>query len=293
MSVRIDAVTAQRSAADSRTLAAQSAEACLRQHAGQSPCDLPLLVYAGVYRDGNVVEPAQAPYAQRALADGGTLRGSAFSFDVDHLLSGIEVADGMIRTQKLGRAMVVGVDSAVTYTEPSGLRFDPAAGALLLTPSTNGEGFSAYRTDVYAEHRELHQGRLVWVGEEEGGPRHEMIVAQSERYLGACIDSAVLSLRTFCEEVDMSLSDGTLIIPSQSPMGFPGALRAELGLPETAVVDATSELGPVSTAGPLFALQLAMADGRWSAARRVLFVTVSPGIVVSMALYEQHHGRPV
>ena len=291
MAVRIDAVSAVRPPGlsdDSRSLAAWSAEACMERGSGNGEATVPLLVYAGVYRDGNVVEPAQAPYAQRHLAEKRRMAGTAFSFDVDHLMPGIEIADGMIRSQRLERAMVVAVDSGVIFTEPKDCRVHPAAGALLLSPSDNGEGFSAFRTDVFPEHRELHQGRLVWIEPGNGTPpHHEMIVAQSPGYLSACVKAARDAVEAFVDDVDLVLDDDTLIVPSQTPIGFPEALRDVLGLSERTVVDAADALGAAHTAGPLLALDKAMQDGRFARAKRVLFVTVTPGIVVSIALYDR------
>ena len=113
MAVRIDAVSSLRpssGASDSRSLAASSADACLARGSANGDATLPLIVYAGIYRDGNVVEPAQAPYTQRYLAEKQRVADNAFSFDVDHLMPGVEIADGMIRSQGLERAMVLAVD---------------------------------------------------------------------------------------------------------------------------------------------------------------------------------------
>jgi 3-oxoacyl-[acyl-carrier-protein] synthase-3 len=286
MAVRIDAVYCTRprhAASDSRSLAAASAEMCLERGSGHG--SVPLIVYAGVYRDGNVVEPAQAPYAQRHLAEKQGVAGNGFSFDVDQLMSGIEIADGMIRSQGLDRAMVLAADSAVSFVE--GPRVQAAAGALLLAPCGGGEGFTAFRTDVFPEHRGLHDGCLVWTGAKDGDPRHEMVLAQSPGYLQACVLDACESVQAFCADVDLVLGGDTLVLPSQAPLGFPGALREALGLSEEAVVDVRDELGPSLTAGPLLALEQAVQDGRFERASRVVFVTVSPGIIVSVAMYQR------
>jgi 3-oxoacyl-[acyl-carrier-protein] synthase III len=114
-----------------------------------------------------------------------------------------------------------------------------------------------------------------------------MIVAQSPGYLEACVKAAREAIEAFLADVDLVLDDDTLIVPSQTPNGFPAALREGLGLSERGVVDAGDELGPAHTAGPLLALDKAMQDGRFASAKRIVFVTVTPGIVVSVALYEQ------
>ncbi|MFW5740063.1 MAG: hypothetical protein ACOC1F_06825, partial [Myxococcota bacterium] len=154
MVVRIDAVASrhvQDDANDSRSLAASCAEACLARGSTNGNALLPLIVYTGVYRDGNVVEPAQAPYTQRYLTEHKRVASDAFSFDIDHLLPGVEIAEGMIRSQGLPCAMVLAVDSGICYAEPKGAEVRPAAAALLLAPSDHGEGFVAFRTDVFPE----------------------------------------------------------------------------------------------------------------------------------------------
>ena len=114
-----------------------------------------------------------------------------------------------------------------------------------------------------------------------------MIVAESPDYLAACVNAAKEALDAFFVDVGMALDEDILILPSQSPAGFPAALREKLDLPVQSVVDTTDEPGPAHTAGPLVALDKAMQDGRFEKAKRVVFVTVTPGIVVSIALYEQ------
>jgi len=298
MGIRIESVsTALRgergSNGDSRSLAAATAEACLREAHVKDDDRVGLLVYAGVYRDENVVEPAQAPYAQRAI---GTYAGvgsgrvdAAFSFDVDHLLAGVEIADGMLRSQGMGHAMVVAVDGA-SSGEANDSRVDPAAGAILLSKGAEGEGFTAYRSDVFSEHRELRQGMLVWSEGDGNGhrPGHTMVVAQTPGYLEACVTSALKAIHAFLEDVPLSLREGCLVVPSQFPRGFARALQQRLELPEQSVVNVSSADQSILTAGPIVAVEQAMRDGRWASADNVLFVTVSPGIVVETALYRPH-----
>jgi 3-oxoacyl-[acyl-carrier-protein] synthase-3 len=296
MGIRIESVsTALREGkghrGDSRGLAAASAEACLRGASAAESDRVGLLVYAGVYRDDNVVEPAQAPFAQRAIGAyagvGSGRADAAFSFDVDHLLAGVEIADGMLRSHAFGRAVVVAVDGGTPATEPGEVRVDPAAGAMLLARGAEGEGFCAYRSDVFPAHRDLRQGTLVWSeGDGKGHrPGHTMEVVQGPGYLEACVTCAIKAIAAFAEDVSLSLREGCLIVPSQFPRGFARALGRRLELPPERVVDVSLGDQSVLTAGPIVAMEQAMRDGRWAAARNVLFVTVAPGIVVETALY--------
>ena len=296
MGIRIESVsTALRGTnehrGDSRGLAAASAEGCLRGASVAESDRVGLLVYAGVYRDENVVEPAQAPYAQRAIGAyagvGSGRADAAFSFDVDHLLAGVEIADGMLRSQSMARAMVVAVDGGTPATDPGDIRVDPAAGAMLLARGAEGEGFTAYRSDVFPAFRDLRQGTLVWSEGDGNGrrPGHTMAVAQGAGYLEACVTCAIKAIAAFLEDVSLSLREGCLIVPSQFPRGFARALGTRLELPPESVVDVALGDQGVLTAGPIVAMEEAMRDGRWAAARNVIFVTVAPGIVVETALY--------
>jgi 3-oxoacyl-[acyl-carrier-protein] synthase-3 len=292
MGTRIENLLTYRAGAQEKgslQIACQLARDVVRDAAGKVT-PVSQLIYTGVYRDGDVQEPAQAPYVQRAMAEAAgksaALPEGTFCFDVDRLVAAMEVADGLVRSRGLGAALVVASDRTVDYAEPKGQRM-PESGAALLLTAGDGCGFEAFHHAFFPEHVELHQANLRWVKDGEKG-RHTMVVVESPRYREACLDTAEQALRTFMADVDLKLDDRTILLPSQYPPGFPEMLRARMGLKHSHVVDVNHQEAPGPlTAGPLMALENAMQDGRYKGARDVIFLTVDPGITVSLALYRK------
>lgn len=273
----------------SRELAESVALGCSgERHNGTA--HVPLVVYAGVYRDDCILEPAQAPFVQRALGQAAGRSDDhpegGFSFDVDNLLVALEIADGMIRSRGLERALVVAADGGEGHLGPYAGGVAAAAGAMLVAPGGPDEGFVAWYSKVFPEHRDLRRVELRWMaaaGDEPG--RQVMDVAESGDYLGACLSSADSALHEFLAEVGVRSLEGLLVLPSQSPAGFPQGLARRMGSHAGQVVDVSPDSGFLHSAGPIAALDAAVRDGRFARAQQVLWLTVQPGIVVSAALY--------
>jgi 3-oxoacyl-[acyl-carrier-protein] synthase-3 len=256
-------------------LAVRAAERALEEAECRSE-QLDLLVNTAVYRDGNVYEPATAAFIQdriganshaptRMRAEGRTL-----SFDLINggcgLLDAIRAIDGLIRSGRVSRALVV--------------------------TSRRGEtqaGFSGFRSESYPKHAHLTRSGLHWIGGEPGrpsqGPGHAIVAEEDPRYLAECVDCAQRTTRRLLSELELTRDDLDLIIPSQLPRGFPRALRESVGIDASRVVDVTDEFGTAYTAGVAAALQAAMRRGLWARARKVLFLAVGAGINVAGALY--------
>ena len=79
-------------------------------------------------------------------------------------------------------------------------------------------------------------------------------------------------------------TDIDLVVPSQSPPRFLAGLKDRTGLGDR-IVDVTDAYGDVHTAGVGMALDRVLSDGRFAAARNVVFLTVGAGIATSLALY--------
>jgi 3-oxoacyl-[acyl-carrier-protein] synthase-3 len=279
-------------------LAVRAAERALEEAECRSE-QLDLLVNTAVYRDGNVYEPATAAFIQdriganshaptRMRAEGRTL-----SFDLINggcgLLDAIRAIDGLIRSGRVSRALVVTSDVDPTPGVSRGLAFGHAGAALLLRRGETQAGFSGFRSESYPKHAHLTRSGLHWIGGEPGrpsqGPGHAIVAEEDPRYLAECVDCAQRTTRRLLSELELTRDDLDLIIPSQLPRGFPRALRESVGIDASRVVDVTDEFGTAYTAGVAAALQAAMRRGLWARARKVLFLAVGAGINVAGALY--------
>lgn len=280
----------------SRELAESVARGCVGE-LRNGAAHVPLVVYSGVYRDECVVEPAQAPFVQRALGEAAGRSDAhpegGFSFDVDNLLVALEIADGMIRSRGLTRALVVAADGGDPSSGTHAAGVATAAGALLVGPGGSDEGFVAWYSKTFPEHRDLRRAQLVWTPGAGSDPgRQVMEVHESPGYAESCAAAAESGLREFLAEMAVRAPESLLVLPSQSPAGFPRALARRLGLGDDQVVDVSAQCAGLHSAGPIAALDAAVRDGRFARAGQVVWLTVQPGIVVSAALYRGGAAAP-
>jgi 3-oxoacyl-[acyl-carrier-protein] synthase-3 len=277
-------------------LAARAAAAALAR-ARREASDLDLILCAGIYRDGHVGEPAMAPLVQARLGAGldppsrGERGRSVLSFDVANggcgVLDAARLADGLLRSGRAERALVVAADVDPAPGASRGLDFDPAGGALLLRAGANGEGFTAFASESFAKHADLAGAALRWVGPPAGG--HELVRHEDPRYADECARCAASAAARFLSQEKIARRDVDLVLPAQSPRGFPEALAERAGLAGR-VIDATAELGSFYTAGLPAAVAAAQRSGAWQRARTVLFVAVGAGLDVALALYANRAG---
>lgn len=286
MPVRIEAVCglgpfAAREHVCSRDLAVGAARRSLEP---DNHDDVRLIVYAGTYREEDLLEPAVAPFIQRELVGGPDT--GAFAFDVDGLLAGCELTAGLLQSGHSRRALIVAADRAVAGGDGGHPGYATSAAALLLGPGTN-EGFVAFNSRHFPEHRAgLHSLlRLTGPGCQPG-----WTITQSSDYASACATSAADVIHELIDGLRGPTLCDVLIVPSQSPSGLPQTLAERLRVPADCVARIEEGDGEVYTAGPLLALARAMADGRVTAADWVVFVTVSPGVVVHACAYRKPAG---
>lgn len=236
----------------STDLAAEAARRALRGASAE------LLVNASVYRDGSVMEPANATFVQRSING----RGRMLSFDVANgacgVLNAVQIVHGFIETGAVRRGLVVTADVDPTPGVSQGYAYDPVGGAVTLVPGGPGEGFEAFWQWTYPEHAALHHSTIEWTG------THHAVRLREDPALHAhamaCIGDA--SDRIF-SQTGLRHNDVDLVVTSPTDTG------AE---------------GPVHTAGVVMALDrvaAAVADG----ARRVLVLVSGSGITVTAASY--------
>jgi 3-oxoacyl-[acyl-carrier-protein] synthase-3 len=271
-------------------LSTRAARGALRA-AGCDASDLDLLISAGIYRDRYTAEPAMAPLVQARLGaklepDSRTESAATLlSFDLASggcgVLDAARLADGLLRSGRARRALVVGADVDPAPGVSRGLAFDPSGGALVLEPADDASGFTAFASESFPKHVHLADATLAW---QDGATRHVLERREDPRYRDECVRCAATAVSRFLARVGRSPREVDLVIPAQSPRGFPRAFaaRAKLGVP---VVDASDEVGSAYTASLPAAVDVAMRRGAWQRARTVLFVAVGAGIGVATALY--------
>jgi 3-oxoacyl-[acyl-carrier-protein] synthase-3 len=210
-----------------------------------------LLVNASVYRDGSVMEPANATFVQRRIGGDGRM----LSFDLCNgacgVLNAIQLVDGFLGTGAIRRGLVVTADVDPTPGVSQGYPYEPVGAAIVLRPGRPGEGFEAFWQRTYPQHAALHRSTIEWTGSE-----HAIRIDEDPSYRARCAECA----------------DDTIdhVLPQ---------------LDHVDLIVRWSADQPVHTAGIAVALEAARATEAWRRARRVLLVAVGSGITVVAASY--------
>lgn len=296
MGSRIEAVATTTShpgllARGSIALTDAAARACL-ERAGRRATELDLLVNAGVYKQGNVAEPALASIIQEDIgANPGhppiAGRHGTFSFDVVDgacgCISAAYLIDGFLRDRRAELAMVVAGD-ADPHRETRGFPFGDVAGALLLTYADGAEGFERFAFRSFPEHLDLFDATVRWAPEQRG--RNVLEVHQDATFAARCVEAAVEVGASFLASEGLRAEDIDLLVTSQYPPAFPLGVSRGLGIADDRLARVNPG-APAHTAGPLAGLEAAMTSGHFRGARNVLFVTGGAGISVAVALYRR------
>lgn len=278
-----------------RYLAAEAARQCLAR-AGKVSTDVDLLINVGIYREDALAEPALAAMIQEDIGanPGHPPREhchGTFSFDVANggcgVLDGLAILDGFLKSRTIRTGLLVASDSHAHGQDH--FPFSPAGGAILVGPSDEPEGFTAFAFESFSVESSADlESTLDWRSKERRLPfsprgRHTLAVTQGEDYARRAVECAASTARRFLAQHGMTPSDVDLLVPSQTPVPMISELAARLELDATRVARAGSGTENVHTAGPIAALDAA-AD-RFAQADTVLFVTVGAGIEVGVALY--------
>jgi 3-oxoacyl-[acyl-carrier-protein] synthase-3 len=303
MGTRIEAVAAARARhgpfwKGALQLADEVARACL-DRAHRRARDIDLLVNAGIYRQGNLVEPALAAMIQEDIGanPGHPPRPGAhgtFSFDVANggcgVLTALELLDGFVRSGTIQTGLVVASDSDPGASES--FPFPAVGGALLVRRADGGEGFVDFAFEMFDEADGIFESAIGWHEKTWHLPlsrsgRNVLTVRQGDGYERRAIGCAADATRRFLARHELGPGSVDLAIFSQSPVGFADGLATRLDLAPGRVAQVADALRGAHTAGPIAALEAAIESGQFAAARTTLFATVGAGIVVGLALYRK------
>lgn len=273
-----------------------AARACL-EAAHRTSGELDLLINTGLYKNGSVAEPALASIIQEDIGanPGGKLADhhGTFSFDlVDGgcgVVQAAQLADSFVGEGRARLAMIVAADADPSPTTSRNFPFKPAGGALLLAHTDDGTGFHQFRTRTFPQHAALFESRLRWdpAAGLAGKGRNVIEVLEAPGFASACIEDAVDVARELLADAALAPAQIDLLIASQYPRMFPELLARSLGLAPACVPEVDDHLRDTHTAGPIAALEAAIASGRFARAHHVLFVTAGAGVTIAAALYRR------
>lgn len=283
-------VVAGRPKDGARRLADDAIAACL-DAAGVRATEVDLLVNCGIYREGNLGEPALAALIQE---DVGANLGhppvgghGTFSFDLAAgacgPLTAMQIVDGFVRSGAVQRALVVASDADPGRGRSLGFPYRPVGAAALLSRSPEAGGFTAFSAQLFPEHADDLRAEVRWEPRRRRFPwsapgRNVLVVDRSPALVAHGTESAVKAVGRTLGELGLGLGDLSSVITPEAA-GLGASVVAELGRPGVVAGEGAH------TAGVLAALARAKDEGRLDHGR-ALVVTVSAGLHVSCAVHE-------
>ena len=290
--VRIDGVgtapVVQSAPRDAVGLAVQAATACL-DNSGVDPAALDLILYAGVYRDDFIAEPAIAALVAGELGINDDIDSpyepKTFTFDVLNgavgFLNACQIGVQMIGAGKAEHVMVVTSEienNSVDNGHPL-YGLSETGSAVILSRAGDTDGFGRFLFHHHPEYSEAlttyfqYRDGQSWL-QIDGDPN------LATRYLD-CIPAAVEELLKL-EELDSS--EIAAVLPPQLSDADRTELAARLNIPSSRFVDLAAEADPFSSSLP-YGLQHARRNNLVGSGDIGLIVTVGSGVQIGCATY--------
>ena len=282
-----DAGSAQK---DTLGLVRAAAGACFGRSRYQ-PTDVDLLIFAGLYRTDQIIEPAIAALIAGDIGlndDAVALTAKkTFAFDLVNgalgFFNACQVASSMIAAGTARTAMVVASEVEHHDLDPIWPRIGlHEAGSAIIFESSDegGPGFSHFGVTAYPEHLDALKVSAHVV---EGTvalrlDRHPWI---EELYLESIADA----IHRFLHDVGLTVADLSVVIPPQVSPWLCQALAEQLGLPPSKVVDVAVDGEDLFSSSIPFALEAVKRRGLTRPGDTGLVVAVGSGIQVGCALY--------
>ena len=281
----------------------EAAGACL-ERAHHDADEIELLINTGVYKDRNTAEPALASIIQEDIGANATSpprigHHGTFSFDVLNggcgVITAAQLIDGFVGHGGARLGMIVAGDVDPSPRTSRNFPFTPAGGAMLVSHAHDSHGFRKFATRTFPEHEGLFEAHLRW--DPDAGLLHHgrnvLEVYEAPAFATTCVTRGAEVARELLEECGLAVDQIDLLIASQYPVTFPAELALALGIHDDRVPAVARELAGAHTAGPIAALEAAIASRRFARARHVLFVTCGAGLTIGAAVYDGWNGAAV
>lgn len=269
-------------------LTTRTAGKCLN-HCGLIITDVGMLINTTLYTENHLAEPALSALILNKLQSlkfkkdkKASTRGKIFSFDLHGgsagVMSSMQIVDGFIQSGQIENGLIIAGDIRPRSGRTVNYNYEDNAGAILLSNNLQIKGFNNFKTYTYPEFENDADSLITWKTGKFTFATH-----YKESYLNDCMTCVGLSLQKFFDETELSWDQIDLVVSSHSPAGFSTLLRETFSLGgKMEIINGKRE---IYTAGIAFSLKKAFVNGKFSAAKSVMFITVSSGISVSLSLY--------
>jgi len=279
-------------------LSVKAGEAAM-ERAGRRPEEIGLLVNAGLYRDGNLGEPAMSALIQEDLAislgDPPVGGAGAFSFDVANgavgALNAIAAVSGFLETGSIDVGLVVAGDSDPDPMFNKNIDFVNMAGAAVLGWDDSDSGFGPFSFRTFTEFEPHYEVTLEWAKHKVPTPplvpsgKNVITVTEIPGYFEQSVECASETAVDYLREQGLTPGDVDLLVAAHPNSRLADVVGERLGLPWDRVNHLDEASHGAHTAAPLIALETAVSKGRLLKADTVLVLAAGSGITVGACLY--------
>ena len=271
-------------------LSEAAAEACI-SGSSYSRTDIDLLIYAGVYRDEFLSEPALAAIIAGKLKINDTIETQqdkkTFAFDLFNgavgFLNACQVSAEMIHAQKIRRALVVTseIENNKLSHPDELLGIAETGSAVMLDESADGKvGFGNF---VFKYGDEYLESLITYTRQEHGKTWiHRDQSAAIEEYYLRCIDEAVAEL---LKSEQLELSRIKVVMPPQISPAFVGRLSDTIHVDRERIVDIAREGADLYTSSLPYTLEYVQKHQLVEPGDIGLIISVGSGLQVGCATY--------
>jgi 3-oxoacyl-[acyl-carrier-protein] synthase-3 len=256
--------------------------------------DIGLLINIGIYRNDNIVEPANAPLIQKALGVNPTyVKGkTTFSFDIMNgpcgFLNAVQVAGAMLKNGIIKYALIVSSDVHPSKRKHVDFPFRNIGAATLLEWSDDtNKGFQeiVFRTSL-----DSHKGfeSILDLHAYGSHGRKNIAINISEDYHENLIAFTAQSIRELYDEHkqhhDINISE-LILLTSQPVKDFGTKVADKAGLKGKPVECLYEKYGDPHSSSLCIAYHEAIANERLVEGDQVVFLGAGAGLTVAAGLY--------
>ncbi len=274
-------------------LASRAGDRCI-DGSGVNKEKIGILIYTGIYRDKNVVEPAMACLIQKNMGMNTDpvekCNGyRTFSFDLSNSALGFlyaaQAADGFVNSDKADYVLITSSDVHPAQDVVPGYPFSHIGAAAILAKADDKKtGFQHYyfKTANDGDPGYYSYGDIYKYGVEG---RKSIVVNVDKDFGNRSLDFAVNTVKEFSKAKKVNIADVKFVITSQFYKDFGKRLAKEIGLGENNAVDIYDKYGNSHTSALIAGYNFLKQSGFMSPGDKILFVGVGSGLTAGVGLY--------
>jgi 3-oxoacyl-[acyl-carrier-protein] synthase III len=276
---------------DSLEHAVRAGSACI-DNAGIDRDDIGLVINVGIYRNGNIIEPANASFIQNGLHINPLyVRGrTSFSFDILNgacgFLNAAQVAGAVMKNRDIEYTLVVSSDVHPSKNESADFPYRNIGAAALLELSDDPR--QGFQEIVFRTSRNGFDSLESIFDYSVPGARDSVHIKRPAGYHEHLVDLAARTVADVCGEHGAKRdirSDDIIFVTSQPVEDFAFRVMEKAGMRGKPVGHLFEKYGDPHSSALTIAYHEGKASGDIEPGDRVVFVGASAGLTASVGLY--------